>query len=76
MPSFTYTVSTEFLARMRAVVLAERPELAGQTTTQINDAVKARVRQLAVIWVNNGENIAAAKAGQATVLMPTEADIT
>lgn len=75
MAQVSYEVSTAFLARMRAVIVAEQPALAGQSNTVINEAARVRIRQMARDWVRNHEQAAATRTATAAVAIPTDTDI-
>lgn len=75
MAQVSFEISTAFLARMRAAVVAEQPALAGQTNTVINEAARVRVRQLVRNWVLSHEQAQAATTAAAGVVVPNDADI-
>jgi len=72
----SFEISTAFLGRMRARIIAEQPALAGQTNAVINEAARVRVRQMICDWVRSGEAYDAAKAAQNAVTPPNGGDIT
>lgn len=75
MATVSFEISTAFLARMRAVMVAEQPALAGQTNAVINEAARVRVRGMVKSWVRNYEQQAGAVAAVNAVTEPTDADI-
>lgn len=75
MAQVIYEVSTAFLARMRAVIVAENPALQGQTNAVLNEAARVKARQLIRTWVNDSERFTAAVTSQSSVPVPTDADI-
>ena len=75
MPDITLTVSTGFLAKMRAAIVEDQPELAGQPNTVLNEAVRVFIRQKVRRWVNDFETRTAIVTAAAAVVPPTDADI-
>lgn len=76
MPPITLAASTEFALRMKAALLAERPDLVGATNTVITEQIRLKMRQFARDWVNRHELVAAAEAARNSVVYPTDTDIT
>lgn len=75
MATVSYDVSTAFLTRMRAAMVAESPALQGQTNAVINEAARVRARQLIRNWVVAYEEGVARAAVPGTIQQPTDADI-
>lgn len=75
MATVSFEISTAFLTRMRAAVVAEQPGLQGQTNAVINEAARVKARQLIRNWVLAYEQAAAAITAQDGVAVPTDADI-
>lgn len=75
MATVSFEISTAFLTRMRAAILAEYPNLTGQTNAQLNEAARVFVRQMARDWVLRTEARSSAATAISNVPVPTDADI-
>lgn len=75
MPTVSFEISTAFLTKMRAAIIAENPALQGQPVAVINEAARVKGRSLIRDWVHNRERSNAATNATAAVAYPTDADI-
>ena len=75
MATVSFEISTAYLTRMRAAIVAEQPALQGQTNAVINEAARVRVRQMVRDWVRAYETNAAMSTAATGVQPGTDADI-
>lgn len=76
MAQVIFEVSTDFLTRMRAAIVAEQPDLSGETNAVKNEAARVKVRQMVRDWVLHYEKQAAKASAESGLLIPGDADIT